>query len=127
MDTATQQAVSMDTKTQQEMRIEINQCIQNCLDSHRSCLETVAYCLQVGGEHTNSAFINLLMDCATICAANANFMIRNSTFHSQTCGICAAICNACAAACQKLGPDDPVLQQCESICGRSGESCWTMS
>ena len=127
METGTQPAMNVDVELQMAMKIEINQCIQNCLDSHRSCLETISYCLQVGGEHKNAAFINLLTDCAAICAINANFIIRNSTYQSQTCGICAAICVACAEACQKLGPDDPIMQQCAAICGRGGESCWKMS
>ena len=93
----------MNTGTQPEMNSTINQCIQHCWDSHRSCLETASYCLQMGGAFANPAFINLLMDCATICATNANFMIRNSTYHLQVCGFCAIVCTACADACSTAG------------------------
>lgn len=117
----------MHTGTQHTMSQDMNECIQNCLDCHRSCLETAAHCLQMGGKHADAAHINLLTDCATICATSANFMIRSSTFHPQTCGVCAAVCAACADACEQMGADDETMKQCAEICRRCAESCRQMS
>jgi hypothetical protein len=39
-------------------------CIQECNRCHDICLESVTYCLEMGGEHAVPSHIRLLLDCA---------------------------------------------------------------
>lgn len=106
---------------------EMDQCIQNCADCHRICLETAMQCLQMGGKHAEVAHIRLLLDCANICATSADFMIRGSELHARTCGVCAEICARCAEDCESLGADDDLMKRCAEICRRCAESCNQMA
>ena len=111
----------------EQLHQEMRQCIEDCLDCHRICLETVTHCLQRGGEHAESEHIRLLLDCAQICQTSADFMLRASPFHTRTCGICAEICRQCAEECARLGADDSTMQQCADLCRRCVESCMHMA
>jgi hypothetical protein len=105
---------------------EMQQCIQNCLDCHSICLNTVTYCLQKGGQHAEPAHIRLMLDCAEICQTSANFMLRNSDLHSRICGVCAEVCDRCAQDCGRMG-DDTQMKACADMCRRCAESCRQMS
>jgi hypothetical protein len=105
---------------------EMQTCIQNCLACHSICLETVMHCLHQGGKHAEPAHIRLLMDCAEICQASANFMLRHSLFHIYTCDVCADICEACADDCEQF-TDDTLMQKCAEICRRCAASCREMA
>ena len=113
----------MQPATQHTINTEKNLCIQNCIDCSRTCLETIAYCLQQGGAHSNESHIRLLHDCVEICQTSADFMIRSSNYYPQTCGICAAICNATADACEQVVHGDKMMQECADMCRRTAESC----
>ena len=69
------------------------QCIEVCMDCHKACLQTIPYCLQQGGLHSEPNHIRLMMDCAEICQTAANFMIRGSDLHQHTCAACAEVCS----------------------------------
>jgi hypothetical protein len=105
---------------------DVQQCIQNCLDCHNSCLNTVTYCLQQGQHHADPAHIVMMLDCAEMCQTSANFMLRHSAFHMRTCDVCAEICKACAADCQKFS-DDMQMQSCADMCRRCAQSCQSMA
>ena len=105
---------------------EMQQCIENCTECHRVCLEAVAYCLQQGGKHAEAAHVRLLLDCAEICRTSADFMIRGSELHAVTCGACAEVCRRCAEECERMG-DDEVMRRCAEVCRRCEESCRQMS
>ena len=105
---------------------EMQQCIENCLTCHRSCLETVTHCLAKGGRHAEAAHIRLLLDCVEICQTSANFMLRGSLFHALTCGVCAELCQRCADDCARFS-DDQIMAQCAQICRRCAESCRHMA
>jgi hypothetical protein len=109
------------------MTPEIQRCIQECLDCQRTCIETVNYCLTMGGKHAEASHIRTMLDCAEICATAAGFMMRGSDYHARTCGVCAELCAACADSCQTIGPHDQTMQQCVEICRRCGSSCRSMS
>lgn len=106
---------------------EMEACIQACLDCHRICLQTVAHCLQQGGKHAEPAHLRLLMDCAQTCLTSADFMLRGSTFHGRTCGVCAEVCDACAADCERIDPNDAMMKACAEACRRCAESCRKMA
>jgi hypothetical protein len=104
---------------------EVQQCLRDCIDSYRFCTETVHRCLSMGGNHAEADHINLLLDCARICNTNADFMLRNSTYYPQTCGITADICDECADNCDRF--DDDFMKECASVCRRCAESCREMA
>jgi len=105
----------------------LQECINNCLDCHKICLETITECLEMGERHSSAAHIKLLQDCAQICLTSADFMIRMSGFHPQTCGVCADVCQACAEDCEKLANGEDFMKECARICRRCAETCREMS
>jgi hypothetical protein len=105
---------------------EMQQCIQNCLDCHSICLQTIQHCLAMGGKHAEPSHIRLLMDCAEICQTSANFMLRGSNLHGRTCGVCAEVCARCAEDCARMG-EDSLMQQCAEACRRCADSCQRMA
>ncbi|MHB0859393.1 MAG: four-helix bundle copper-binding protein [Anaerolineae bacterium] len=114
----------MGVRESQARSAEMEECIRNCTDCHSICLETISYCLQMSGEHAEPAHIRVLMDCAEICQTSANFMLRESTFHGLTCGVCAQVCEQCATSCARF--DDAQLTACAEMCQRCAASCHTM-
>jgi hypothetical protein len=111
---------------EQPMNGEMEQCIENCLDCHRVCEETVAYCTQMGGKHIEPTHLRILHDCAQVCITSADFMLRGSEFHPRVCGICAEVCDRCAESCASMN-DDAQMQACAEICRRCAESCRQMA
>lgn len=107
------------------MGTTMQECIQNCLDCHSICVQTVQYCLQQGGTHVAPQHIRLLLDCAEICQTSANFMLRESDLHQRTCGVCAEVCARCAEDCRQMS-NDPQMQACADACRRCAESCQRM-
>lgn len=101
-------------------------CIQECQRCHNICLQTIAHCLQKGGQHAEPSHIRLLMDCVEICQTSANFMLRNSPLHTQTCAVCADVCEQCADICEQMG-DDKVMMDSAAACQRCAESCREMA
>ena len=105
---------------------KMQDCIQECKTCEQICLETVTHCLQKGGRHAEPQHIQMLLDCAEICRASANFMIRGSNFHGRTCGVCAEVCDACAQDCASFG-DDADMQRCAEACTSCARSCREMA
>ncbi len=106
---------------------KLQECIGHCSGCHNLCVNTIAHCLDLGGKHAAREHILLLQDCADICATAADFMLRGSTFHRQTCGVCAEICQRCAEDLERLGPKDEVMKLCAQLCRRCAEACREMS
>lgn len=104
---------------------EVRECLRDSLDCYQTCTETTIRCLTMGGKHAEYEHLNLLMDCARICNTNADFMLRNSTYYPQTCGITADICDECADTCDRF--DDDFMKECASVCRRCAESCREMA
>lgn len=105
---------------------KMQECIQECQTCSQVCLETVTHCLQKGGKHAQPEHIRLLLDCAEICQTSANFMIRGSDHHVQTCGVCAEVCDACAASCESF-KDDAEMQRCAEECRHCAQECREMA
>jgi hypothetical protein len=117
----------MPDETGHYLNEEMLHCIEVCSDCHKACLQTVPYCLQMGGHHAEPNHIRLMMDCAEICQTSANFMLRGSERHQLTCRVCADICRACAEGCERMGSDDEMMQQCAEECRRCQQSCERMA
>lgn len=105
---------------------EMRHCIEECQSCHSVCLETVTHCLQKGGPHAEANHIRLLLDCVEICQTSANFMLRGSELHTQTCAACAVVCERCAEDCERLA-DDEMMRRCAQVCRRCAESCRGMA
>jgi hypothetical protein len=98
-------------------------CIDACLDCHKTCLGTaMTHCLEEGGEHARPQHFKLMIDCAAICTTAADFMLHKSRFHKQLCHLCAEICETCAADCERLGGMD----DCAAACRKCAEACGAM-
>jgi hypothetical protein len=116
----------MDGKTHSVVDERMRACIEECHGCHDICEEMVVHCLQMGGEYAEPSHIRLLLDCAEICQTSANFMLRMSDFHGQTCGVCADVCERCAKDCERFG-DDPMMKQCAEVCRSCAQSCREMA
>lgn len=116
----------MSTQATGRMGHDMQQCIDECLNCHRVCLETVQYCLGKGGKHAEARHIRTLLDCAEICQTSANFMLRGSDLHGRTCAVCAEVCRRCAESCEQMG-DDEQMRACAEACRRCAESCERMA
>ena len=104
---------------------EVRECLDDCIDCYKTCTESLTKCLAMGGKHAKFEHINLLMDCAKTCSINADFILRNSTYYPQTCGITADICDECADTCDRF--HDDFMKECANVCRRCSESCREMA
>ena len=104
---------------------EMRECIEECTSCHHLCLETMTHCLQMGGPHAEAAHIRLMQDCIEICQTSANFMLRGSDLHVQTCAVCAEICDQCATDCDRF--QEEFMKRCAAACRRCAESCRLMT
>lgn len=106
------------------MTAEMEECIKNCIECHRTCLElAMNHCLEMGGEHTEPARFRLMINCAEICRTSANFMLSGSDLHQLICELCAEICRRCADDCEGLDGMD----ECVAACRRCAETCERMA
>jgi hypothetical protein len=106
---------------------ELQICIQNCDECSQVCERVISHCVRTGGKHAEPSHLRLLRDCENICSVSSHFMLRNSDYHSQVCGVCAEICEACANDCDSFGDDDEMMQECASVCRRCADSCRKMA
>lgn len=104
----------------------MNECIDNCSSCHAICLETLNYCLSMGGKHAAPEHIALLSACADICATSADTMLRGASVVKATCRACSEICVECAASCESFG-DDADMKRCAEICRRCAKTCAAMA
>jgi hypothetical protein len=106
--------------------MNMKDCIDNCTECHRVCLEALTYCLTKGGAHAEASHILALIDCAQACTLSADFMLRGSALHDRSCALCAEACERCAASCDKFG-NDAKMKACAEICRRCAKSCHEMA
>jgi hypothetical protein len=104
----------------------VQKCIDECTNCHHICLATVQHCLKKSGKHAEPRHITLLLDCAEICQTSANFMLRGSQLHVNTCMVCAEVCTRCAESCEQFS-DDEQMRACAEACRSCAESCARMA
>lgn len=105
----------------------MEQCIDNCTNCHRICLETAArHFRRERSPRIDEGMVRLLLDCAEICRTSSDFMIRGSELHPHVCRACAAVCARCADECDRFS-DDPYMAACSEICRRCALSCAEMA
>jgi hypothetical protein len=102
---------------------EMKKCIEACERCHNICTQAAfRECLELGEKHVEPLHFRLMSDCSEICNLTANFMLRGSYFHAQSCQFCAAICEACAQSCQQIGN----MTECVNACRHCAETCRQM-
>jgi hypothetical protein len=102
--------------------MEIQQCIDECLNCCEVCVRTTEHWFELRGKHVEASQVRTVSDCVAICQTNAGFMLRGSRFHAGTCALCAEVCRECERECRRIG-DDQMMQQCADACRRCAESC----
>ncbi len=100
-------------------------CIEQCLAVVWSASRCVDDCLSGSQDDSMTECIRLCLDAATMTAACAELMSRNSQFAAQVCGVCVDVCDACAAECEKYEGD--IMRQCAEACRRCAETCRQMA
>lgn len=104
--------------------MDVQRCIDACLDCHRMCLSMASqHCLVRGGEHVAPEHFRTMMVCAEICRTAASVMMIGSDQMGRVCAACAAICEACAESCQDLDGMGP----CVEACRRCANACSHMA
>jgi hypothetical protein len=105
---------------QHAMTPDMRKCVEACQRCHNLCLQAATgHAVEPAGGQVDPAHFRLLIDCAEICQASANFMLRGSHFHDHACQLCVIICDACARDCEQVGG----LADCMHACQRCAESC----
>lgn len=108
------------------MDTRMQQAIANASACASSCLESINYCIHMGGKHVQPLHLALLLDCAKICEMSADYMLRESEFHGPICGVCADICDRCAESCDQFRGDDQ-MKDCAEKCRSCSDSCREMA
>ncbi len=75
--------------------------------------------------HARATQIQLLRDCASICATTARFLARLSGFSKIMASVCAQICEICGNECAKF--PDHESQRCSQICLTCAQDCRAFS
>ena len=87
-------------------QVEIQQCIQDCMNCYNVCLQTARACQQAGGEHARQEHIWMLHDCADICQAAAHFLEHSNPLYGYVTSAAAQVTNHCGEQCALMGDDD---------------------
>ena len=103
--------------------VQVSQrAIRNTQDCETMCVQTVQYCMIMGGAHTEPSHMQLLQDCADICETAARIVSRGSPRHRELATACANVCDLCAAACEKF-IGDPHMKACANQCYLCASAC----
>lgn len=116
---------------------ELQACVDALRACQRSCLETAASCLPPRGlsegtwetssespserEEVRAGALRWMLDCAELCQAGANLVLRRSPLQGRTLALCAEACDACAEACEDAG--EAILASCARACRSAAELC----
>ncbi len=97
---------------------QMQDCIQDCLNSHATCVDTAMSAIQQGKSPDH---IRLLLDCAEISLTTAHFMIRNSPLQGYVGSACSEVNGQCAEKCLQEGMVD-----CGNACRAAANSTQQM-
>src|SRR5262245_34498980 len=90
------------------------------LETARTCLRTLSYCLRWGGALADSDQLLTLLDCAQVCQGLADRLGRGEAPGAWLEG-CAQACERCARACGRY--DDLELRECAEVCRYCAPTC----
>jgi hypothetical protein len=89
-------------------------------DCHQACIEGLSFGLQHRGESAHLLHARLMLDCAQVCDATRDLMLRSSDFAHQMAALCAEVCTRCAASCDRVGAG---MEPCAEACRRCADAC----
>lgn len=113
--------------TAAELSSEMRECIDRCLDCHKTCTEAASHVLHQGGSHSEADHLVALLDCAQMCLTHADFMTRRSPHHSALAEACADVCKTCAELCEGHADKDGMMKRCADMCRQCEQSCRRMA
>lgn len=105
---------------------DMTKCIHHCLNTYRTCLETLHYCFSNHSVHATAPLISTLQLCADASNLSAKAMIADSEFHQQSCELCFEVCQKCAEELELFAGDSTLLKAAE-ICRQCARSCRGMA
>ncbi len=106
-----------EVRTMSMSQVEMQQCIQDCLNCHAACIRTAEACKRASGEHGKDEHVYMLLDCAEICLTAAHFMEHNSPLYGYACQAALQVATHCADECELMGDTD-----CVNACRNSIDS-----
>jgi hypothetical protein len=92
--------------------------IQDC---EMVCEDMTTYVMRRSDFRSRIRQLELLRDCADICALTAKFIARDSHFARDIAKLCADICMACSRECAKF--PDQQSQYCSEVCYNCAQEC----
>lgn len=101
-----------------KMSPNVLRTVQEC---EATCEHMVSVILGYKDIHARTMQIQLLRDCAAICATTAAFLARGSVLAQSIANLCAYICEVCGNECAKF-PDE-ASQRCSRICMNCAQEC----
>jgi|DewCreStandDraft_2_1066082.scaffolds.fasta_scaffold11861_4 hypothetical protein len=99
--------------------------IRTVQDCEAICEHMVSVLLGYPDIHARAIQIQLLRDCALICATTAAYLARGSMLVKSVTSLCAYICEVCGKECAKF-PDE-ASQRCSRICLNCAQECRALS
>lgn len=90
-------------------------------DCESTCEHMITMLLAYPDMQARAMQIQLLRDCATICATTAAYIARRSPFAKSIAQLCASICEVCGNECARF--PDIHSQHCSRICLHCAQEC----
>lgn len=92
--------------------------IQDC---EAVCDHMVTHAGRMPDVQSRAAQLQLLRDCADVCALTARYIASDSPFSRESATLCADVCEACAAECMRHA--DQASQHCARVCCNCAREC----
>jgi len=89
-------------------------------DCHQACIEALSWGLQQRGEPAHLLHARLMLDCAQMCDAARDMMLRSSDFAHQAAALTADVCERCATSCERMGEG---MAGCARACRTCADAC----
>lgn len=120
----------MDTFKVENERINLSfntqECVDKLLDCYKACGVCLQHCISMGGTHATEEHLSVLIECEEICQTAADFLMSDSKFAQELCGICARVADNCADSCLEVDGNDETMKECAHACREAAEACRIM-
>jgi len=98
--------------------------LRKCLTAYRTSTACIQHCLKLGGEHADPDHILILMNTSEICRTFSQFLLSESHYSHELCGITSRICLACADSCDSFDrQENEMMLECSSACLAFAQTC----
>ena len=111
---------------QHDMTEAMRACADACNACRVQCLVNAAHGAESGGVLAGAPHLQILLDCAALCAAAVDLLARGSTRHRELCRLCADACRACEASCRSM-PEGSTVTRCTEVLRTCAEACETVA